>query len=140
MIQHRDCPMIVRESDVMDTPAPSRRLAPPHEVLAALGDPARMEMVWYLATRGPMSLTSLVNRLPMSRQGATKHVKVLVQAGVLRVSTRGRRTTIELDSQCLVDATQLLGGLSAEWDRCSERMGPFVAVSGQVGKRRVRTS
>ena len=131
--------MVVREAQMSDLATSVLTKSAPHEVLAALGEPTRMEMVWRLATRGPMSLGRLTSRLPMSRQGATKHVKVLLEAGILKATTKGRRTEIELQTQSLGEMTDWLGGLATEWNR--RRLGAsLLEVSGANGRRRSRLS
>jgi len=75
----------------------------------------------------------------MSRQGATKHVKVLLEAGILKATTKGRRTEIELQTQSLGEMTDWLGGLATEWNR--RRLGAsLLEVSGANGRRRSRLS
>ena len=89
----------------------------PYEVLSALGDPTRLTMVWRLATNGPMASSKLTQGLPMTRQGAAKHLNTLVEAEVVCVVRRGKRQVLELNPDSLSDPKQWMEVLAAEWSQ-----------------------
>jgi DNA-binding transcriptional ArsR family regulator len=60
------------------------------EVFKALADPTRRELLDELFRRDGQSLSALEERLPMSRFGVMKHLKVLEQAGLVTTQRRGR--------------------------------------------------
>jgi len=60
------------------------------EVFKALADPTRRELLDELFRRDGQSLSALEERLPMSRFGVMKHLKVLEQAGLITTQRRGR--------------------------------------------------
>jgi len=60
------------------------------EVFKALADPTRRSLLDELFERDGQSLSELEGRLPMSRFGVMKHLKVLEEAGLVTTKRRGR--------------------------------------------------
>ena len=90
---------------------------------AALGDPVRLSIVSRLCASGPLSTSELrAGAGGISRQGVTKHLRVLEGAGLLE-SVRAAR-----DRQWRLKPSELagLGGhlerLSSLWDARVERL------------------
>jgi uncharacterized protein YndB with AHSA1/START domain len=60
------------------------------DVFKALADPTRRSLLDELFERDGQSLSSLEQRLPMTRFGVMKHLKVLEEAGLVVTRKRGR--------------------------------------------------
>jgi uncharacterized protein YndB with AHSA1/START domain len=60
------------------------------EVFRALGDPTRRRLLDELFKRDGQTLGSLEQRLPMTRFGVMKHLKILAEAGLVVTRRRGR--------------------------------------------------
>ena len=60
------------------------------EVFKALADPTRRVLLDLLFERDGQTLTALERRLPMSRFGVMKHLKVLEEANLVVTRRRGR--------------------------------------------------
>jgi DNA-binding transcriptional ArsR family regulator len=60
------------------------------EVLKALADPTRRDLLDRLRKRDGQSLSAMEERLPISRFGVMKHLKVLEEAGLVTTQRRGR--------------------------------------------------
>lgn len=60
------------------------------EVFKALADPTRRSLLDQLFERDGQTLGELEGRLPMSRFGVMKHLKVLEEAGLVTTQRRGR--------------------------------------------------
>ena len=60
------------------------------EVFKALADPTRRALLDALFAEDGQTLTALEERLPMSRFGVMKHLKVLEEAGLVVTRKRGR--------------------------------------------------
>ena len=60
------------------------------EVFKALADPTRRQLLDELYERDGQTLTELESRLPMSRFGVMKHLKVLEEARLVTTQKRGR--------------------------------------------------
>ena len=60
------------------------------EVFKALADPTRRGLLDALFERDGQTLSELEGRLPMTRFGVMKHLRVLEQAGLVKTRKRGR--------------------------------------------------
>jgi DNA-binding transcriptional ArsR family regulator len=100
-----------------------REVAP---VFAALGDETRLKLVVRLCGGGPLSITNLSAKSPVSRQAITKHLEVLSEAGLVRSSRRGRERIWELQPKRLEDAQRYLDRISQQWDDALDRLKKFV--------------
>ena len=60
------------------------------EVFKALADPTRRSLLDELFERDGQSLSELEERLPMTRFGVMKHLRVLEEAGLVTTKRRGR--------------------------------------------------
>jgi DNA-binding transcriptional ArsR family regulator len=60
------------------------------EVFKAMADPTRRSLLDELFERDGQTLTELEQRLPMTRFGVMKHLKVLEDAGLVTTKKRGR--------------------------------------------------
>lgn len=83
----------------------------------ALGDPVRLELVERLAARQPCRITALAQGLTISRQGARKHLQVLVDAGLVVLEAKGRESHARLRNEALDPARAFLVKLERQWDR-----------------------
>ncbi len=70
------------------------------EVLAALADPVRRELVELLA-RGEVAAGELADRFPVSRPAISRHLRVLREAGLVRSRVEGRQRLYSLDPRPL---------------------------------------
>jgi len=59
-------------------------------VFKALADPTRRSLLDELYKQDGQTLSALEQRLPMTRFGVMKHLKVLYQAGLVTTKKRGR--------------------------------------------------
>ena len=60
------------------------------EVFKALADPTRRSLLDELFRHDGQTLSALQERLPMTRFGVMKHLKVLEEAGLITTRKRGR--------------------------------------------------
>jgi DNA-binding transcriptional ArsR family regulator len=61
------------------------------EVFKALADPTRRSLLDELFEEDGQTLTALEQRLPMTRFGVMKHLRVLEEAGLVVTRRRGRQ-------------------------------------------------
>lgn len=106
------------------------RVMPRQEIsallFAALGDETRLRLVARLCHEGPQSITLLTTGSRITRQGITKHLRVLERAGLVRRQRRGRESLWRLERQHLDDARHYLGLISKQWDDALARLKQFV--------------
>ncbi len=85
-----------------------------NSVFHALGDATRREMLRDLA-RGERSVSELAGPFAMSLAAASKHIKVLEHAGLIRREVRGRTHVCRLDPGPLASAHEWLGHYERFW-------------------------
>lgn len=91
-------------------------------IFHALAHDARQEMIGRLA-KGELTVGELAEPLSMSLAAASKHVKVLEQAGIVRRTVIGRRHVCRLDPAPLAQASSWLSFYERFW---SERLDALV--------------
>ena len=79
-----------------------------------------------LASGGPQSIKGLSERAPVSRQAVAEHLYLLSDAGLLRISRRGRHHIWAIASGRLVDARAYLDWIDADWNAALGRLRAFV--------------
>lgn len=83
-------------------------------VFHALGDPTRRGMLRALSA-GERTVSELAQPFAMSLAAASKHIKVLEQAGLIRREIQGRTHMCRLDPGPLASAHQWLGFYERFW-------------------------
>lgn len=103
-----------------------RALADPTPVFAALADATRLELVTRLGDGQPRSIVQLTDGLSLTRQGVTKHLRVLEQAGIVRSSRVGRENLFSYVPEPINHARSYLDTVSEQWDAALSRLKSFV--------------
>ena len=98
-------------------------------VFRALGDPTRRAMLRRLA-RGERTVGELAEPFDMSVQAASKHVRVLERAGLVRRTVHGRTHRCRLDARRLADAERWLAFYTRFWN---ERLDALDTMLGGGG-------
>jgi DNA-binding transcriptional ArsR family regulator len=88
----------------------------PDDVLVALADPIRREVLAILAREGGATSTSLAASLPITRQAVAKHLAVLDRAGLVRAHRAGREVRYRADLQPLRRTTRWMDTLATQWE------------------------
>lgn len=95
-------------------------------VFAALGDENRLRLVSRLCVSGPMSIARLAAGSNVTRQGITKHLRVMEKAGLVNSSRHGRERIWQVDQHRVQEVKRYLEQISLQWDRALERLKAFV--------------
>ena len=95
-------------------------------VFAALGDPTRLKLVAELSAGGAFSIAHLTQSTEISRQGVTKHLNVLAEAGVVRDVKSGRERLWQLDPAGIDEARRTLEAIGRDWELALGRLKSFV--------------
>lgn len=95
-------------------------------VFAALGDETRLQIVARLCKHGPLSISRLADGSSISRQGITKHLDALADAGLVRSKREGRERIWNIETRRLAEARRYLDQVSAQWDAAIDRLRAFV--------------
>jgi DNA-binding transcriptional ArsR family regulator len=88
----------------------------PGEILSALADPTRRQLLAELAARGSATATTLAAELPITRQAVVKHLAVLSRAGLVAGQRDGREVRYAARTEGLASTARWMAGLAAEWD------------------------
>jgi DNA-binding transcriptional ArsR family regulator len=102
----------------------SQRSASLDDVFHALADPTRRAMLRALST-GPRNIRELAEPFSMSFVAASKHVRVLESAGLLRRKVEGRSHFLRLNSRPLASAHAWLAFYEQFW---TERLDTLEAL------------
>ena len=99
----------------------------------ALADPTRRGMLANLA-RGDKSIGELAEPFAMSFAGASKHVKVLEDAGLIARRRHGRTHVISLEARPLEEAERWLRQWEKFWSVRLDRLQALVESEKEQGK------
>lgn len=91
-------------------------------VFAALADPTRRSLIEMLTQEGAQTATQLAEKLPITRQGITKHLGILAEAGLVTIRQRGRDKYYHLTPEPLEEATLWISAIAARWDQRLESL------------------
>jgi len=103
-----------------------RRPPPAAALFAALGDDTRLQLVNRLGDGQQTSISSLSAGMKLSRQGVTKHLRVLENVGIVESTRVGREIQFVLNPASLTPLEDYLKLVSAQWDEAIARLQVFV--------------
>jgi DNA-binding transcriptional ArsR family regulator len=109
-----------RRNDARGRAAQSARAA---RVLAALGDETRLALVGALCAGGAVSISQLTAGTRISRQGVTKHLQVLADAGLASDIRDGRERLWQFEPRALAAASRALELVDQQWRKAILRAG-----------------
>lgn len=101
--------------------------SPLDAVFHALGDETRRRMLRELSS-GERTVTQLAQPFEMSLAAASKHIKVLEGAGLIRREVRGRTHICRLDAEPLSDAQRWLRFYEGFWTRRLDKLEQLLAA------------
>lgn len=96
------------------------------EVFKALGDPIRLEIVQRLSRGESVTIGDVSSGLGVTRQGARKHLQVLVEANVVKLEPRGRGVYVRFEADTLNAAQEFISEVEKRWDARLEALRQFV--------------
>jgi DNA-binding transcriptional ArsR family regulator len=104
-------------------------------VLQALADESRRTILETLAV-GPATAGELAALLPIARPGASRHLRVLREAGLVEVRQQAQRRVYSLRPEPLAEVDEWLGRYRAQWEQRLDALHTEVAR----GKRQRRST
>ena len=99
-------------------------------VFAALGDETRLKLVSTLCG-GDRSIAELTTGTEITRQGVTKHLSVLAEAGLVRDVWSGRERRWQLEPERLLEARRSLEAIEQQWDVALMKLKRAVEEEGE---------
>ena len=85
------------------------------DILAALSEPVRRQLLDAIANRGEVTATVLAMSFDISRQGIMKHLAVLERAGLVTSRRIGREVLYRIRPEYLTETAKWLAGLADRW-------------------------
>ena len=79
--------------------------------LSALGHPVRIEILRQLSGMDACCCKDMVSRLPLAQSTVSQHLKVLLEAGLVRMRPQGQRSNYMVDRDALLALSASLSGL-----------------------------
>jgi DNA-binding transcriptional ArsR family regulator len=86
-------------------------------VLIALADPTRRQLLDHIAAMGQATATVLATTVTVSRQAVVKHLKVLDDAGLVVCNRVGREVRYNVCPQQLSSTAEWMVNIASDWDR-----------------------
>jgi len=103
--------------------------------LEVLADPTRQKLVEQLRD-GPRAVGELAAELPVSRPAVSKHLRLMKNAGLVRMTEAGTRNLYELELEALDELRRYLDGF---WDSSLKRFKNAAEASYKESSRRRRS-
>lgn len=80
--------------------------------LAALSHPARIEILKYLSVANSCCCGEVVDRLDLAQSTVSQHLKILVEAGLVRFAADGQRSRYAVDAEALAAVSDAVAELA----------------------------
>jgi DNA-binding transcriptional ArsR family regulator len=77
--------------------------------------------------KGTLSVSALARPYPMSTTAVQKHVAVLKEAGLVRLTRRGRQQLVQTEIDTVAEAQVLLAEFERLWRGRLDRIGDVLA-------------
>src|SRR3984885_4235991 len=106
-------------------------------VMRALADESRRTMLETL-TRGPATAGELAALLPIAREGTSRHLRVLREAGLVEVRQEAQRRGYSLRPEPLAEVDEWLARYRALWENRLDALHTEVARGKR--ERRLRST
>ena len=101
------------------------RAATTSDVFNAIAEPQRRQLL-VLLRAGERPVTELARELGTTQPGASKHLRVLREVGLVRDRKAGRQRLYALDAHGLRPVHEWTGGFERFWDQSFDRLDAYV--------------
>jgi DNA-binding transcriptional ArsR family regulator len=95
------------------------------DVFQAIADPNRRAILKLLAGQR-LTLNEIANHFPISRPAVSKHVKILVESGLVKVRQKGRERYCEAQPGKLEDVTKWVEQYQQLWEERFDRLEQYL--------------
>lgn len=103
-------------------------------VFAALADPTRRLLIERLSETGSKTATELARELPITRQGVSKHLKILQEANLLAMRQVGRERRYSLTPEPLDRTVSWMAAVTEQWNRRLQALYDYLAAEENDGR------
>ena len=87
-----------------------------NKIFKAIADPTRREIFHLLVFGSALSISQLSLEFDISRQGVTKHLKVLEDAEMVKIEQKGREKVCFAEAEALLEIKNWLSTYDKFWD------------------------
>jgi DNA-binding transcriptional ArsR family regulator len=101
------------------------RAATTSDVFNAIAEPQRREIL-VLLRAGERPVTEVAREVGVSQPGASKHLRVLREVGLVRDRKAGKQRLYGLDARGLRPVHEWAGGFERFWNESFERLEAYV--------------
>jgi DNA-binding transcriptional ArsR family regulator len=97
------------------------------KLFKAIADPTRRDIFHALViATSALSITQISNQFDMTRQGVTKHIKILNDAGLVQMNEQGRNRFCFADPKPLKEVNKWMQFYSQFWDDSLDKLGGYL--------------
>lgn len=97
------------------------------KILKAIADPTRREIFHALVVATTaLPITQISSQFDISRQGITKHLKTLEEAGLVNIDTKGRERFCYANANPLKEVNQWLKFYEQFWDSALDDLSNYL--------------
>ena len=98
-----------------------------NRIFKAIADPTRREIFHALVlATSALSITQLSNKFDISRQGVTKNIKTLEEAGLVYIDAQGRERICNANAKPLKEVNKWLKFYEQFWDDSLQDLGGYL--------------
>jgi DNA-binding transcriptional ArsR family regulator len=100
-----------------------------NKVFRSIADPTRREIFHLLVIASTaLSITQIAGHFDISRQGVTKHLKILQEAGLLEISSNGRERYCLANAGPLKEIHDWIMFYEQFWDDKLDRLNKYLEL------------
>lgn len=97
------------------------------KLFKAIADPTRREIFHALViAASALSITQISSQFSMTRQGVTKHIKTLEDAGLVQINSQGRERFCFANPKELKTINKWLSFYAQFWDDSLTKLGDYL--------------
>ena len=96
------------------------------DVFTALAEPHRRSIVEMLARQGQLSASAIAREFQVSPPAVSQHLKVLREAGLVRMQKRAQLRLYELNPETMHELEQWAQRMAAQYERQFDRLERLV--------------
>jgi DNA-binding transcriptional ArsR family regulator len=97
------------------------------KLFKAIADPTRRDIFHALViATSALSITQISNQFEMSRQGVTKHIKTLEDAGLVKLDNKGRERFCNANAKPLKELNKWMKFYEQFWDDSLDNLESYL--------------
>lgn len=97
-----------------------------NRIFKAIADPTRREIFHLLVVGSALTISQISTSFDISRQGVTKHVKILEEANMVELKAKGREKYIIAKPEALKELKDWLSFYDKFWDDKLDALGQYL--------------